>query len=596
MAIAEDNQEKAERLRLVYRSETGGQPSDVELPFRILVLGDFTRDERAGLTDDNLPVAITQRNLSTAFAKFAPRLRLQVPNRLDNDPETVLPVELHFTAIDDFDPDNLIKQIPELRTLLDLRRLLWRYREHGADLRDVANDMQRLLGGWAKKSASGKFWYEAMKAKISALGAHNVGQMLAEVDARLGPQLDVILHHPEFRALEAAWRSLQFAADRIDFSENIMLDVFNVSKRRLLEEFEDVPELLQSRLYHLVYTNEFGQYGGRPYSVIIGDYRFGPSAEDVKLLQSMASIAAISHAPFIAGASPQFFGAGNFNELSRIRDMASHMEQPQFTKWRSLRAVEDARYIALAMPRFLLRRAYGTSGLKSIAFDYTESFAADEERCLWGNAAFAFVTRLTASFERFRWCLNVSGKEYGKVEGLSVATDEGPGKIPTEVIVDDSLEVDLARFGFITLTVHRGDSEAAFYTATSVQSMPADTDNDMTSAALFSRKLAGQLPYLLLVSRLAHYLKVMQREHLGGWRNRAEIEKELGRWLQQYVTDMANPAPSVRARRPLRHAKIEVVEVPGKTDWYLVRLNVMPHLKYLGSPFTLGLSGKLDKT
>jgi type VI secretion system protein ImpC len=97
------------------------------------------------------------------------------------------------------------------------------------------------------------------------------------------------------------------------------------------------------------------------------------------------------------------------------------------------------------------------------------------------------------------------------------------------------------------------------------------------------------------VSRLAHYLKVMQREHLGAWRNRAEVEKELGHWIQQYVTDMANPAPSVRARRPLRQAKIEVLEVPGKTDWYLVRLNITPHLKYLGSPFSLAVSGKLEK-
>jgi type VI secretion system protein ImpC len=595
MALTEDNQDKTERLRLVYRSEAAGQPSDVELPFRILVLGDFTHDDRAGLSVENLPVAIRNRELDTAFAKFAPVLHLQVPNRLGNESDEVLMVELHFKAITDFEPDNLIEQIPELRGLLELRRLLWRYREHGADLREIANDMQRLLGSWAQETAAGKFWYEALKARISALGAHNVGQMLAEVDARLGPQLDVILHHPRFRALESAWRSLQFMVERMDFSENCLLDVLNVGKQQLLEEFEDVPELVQSRLYQLVYTNEFGQYGGRPYSVMIGNYQFGPAAQDVKLLQSLASIAAVAHAPFIAGAAPQFFGTGDFNELSRIRDLASHMEQPQFTKWRSLRDSEDARYVALVLPRFLLRRGYGTSGLKTAAFDYTEIFSADEERCVWGNAAFAFATRLAASFARYRWCLNVSGKEHGRVDGLTVTTEEGPGKIPSEVIVDDSLEVDLARFGFITLTVHRGDSEAAFYTATSIQSMPTETESNASSAALFGRKLAGQLPYLLLISRLAHYLKVMQREHLGAWRNRAEVEKELAQWLQQYVTDMANPAPSVRARRPLRQAKIEVVEVPGKTDWYLVKLNIMPHLKYLGSPFSLGLSGKLDK-
>ncbi|HEY1991415.1 MAG TPA: type VI secretion system contractile sheath large subunit, partial [Gammaproteobacteria bacterium] len=430
---------------------------------------------------------------------------------------------------------------------------------------------------------------------VGALGAHNVGQMLAEVDARLGPQLDRILHHPEFRALEASWRGLAFLLERVDYGENCVVEVLNVSRQSLQEDFEDVPEVVQSHLYQMVYTGEFGQYGGRPYSLLIGDYSFGPSAPDVHLLQNLASVAAVAHAPFIGAAGPGFFGLDDYASLPRIRDLRSLMSEPQFTKWRGFRAGEDARYLGLTLPRFLLRRAYGTPGLKAATFDYTENFTAGEERCLWGNAAYAFATRLAASFARFRWCLNVTGKEYGKVAGLSVSTAEGPGKVPTEVVVDDSLEVDLSRFGFITLTVHRGDSQAAFYTAVSVQSVPEE-EAGANVAASFGRKLAAQLPYLLLVSRLAHYLKVMQREHLGAWRNRAEIEKELGRWMQQYVTDMANPAASVRARRPLRQAKIEVVEVPGKNDWYLVKLNITPHLKYLGSPFSLAVTGKLEKS
>jgi type VI secretion system protein ImpC len=427
---------------------------------------------------------------------------------------------------------------------------------------------------------------------VAALGAHNVGQMLAEIDARLGPQLDQILHHPEFRGLEASWRGLQFLTERVDQGENCVVEVLNLSKQHLQEDFEDVPEVVQSQLYQLIYTGEFGQYGGRPYSLLVGDFGFGPGAADVRLLQNLASVAAVAHAPFIAAAGPGFFGLTSFAGLPRLRDLRSLMAQPEFTKWRGLRESEDARYLGLTLPRFLLRRAYGTPGLKAAAFDYTESFTGDEDRCLWGNAAYAFATRLAASFARFRWCLNVTGKEYGRVEGLTVQ-GEGPGMVPTEVVVDDTLEVDLSRFGFITLTAHRGENEVAFYTATSVQSVPEE--ENATPGAGIGRKLAAQLPYLLLVSRLAHYLKVMQREHLGAWRNRAEVEKELGHWIQQYVTDMANPAPSVRARRPLRQAKIEVLEVPGKNDWYLVKLNITPHLKYLGSPFSLAVSGKLEK-
>lgn len=592
--MADEALEKAERLRLVYRSESAGRESDVELPFRILVLGDFTRDGRAAFGEGNLPIVLPARDLDPVLAKLSPKLKLQVPNVLSEASDTPLEVELRFRGLNDFTPDRIIRQVPELKGLLELRALLWRYRERGANVREIAADIQALLGEWDVGGGSGQFWQDALKSKVGAMGAHNVGQMLAEVDARLGPQLDRILHHPEFRALEASWRGLAFLLERVDYGENCIVEVLNLSKQSLQEDFEDVPEVVQSHLYRLVYTGEFGQYGGRPYSLLVGDYSFGPGAQDVYLLQSLASVAAVAHAPFIAAAGPACFGLDSFANLTRLRDLRSLMNEPQFTKWRSFRSSEDARYVGLTLPRFLLRRAYGMQGLKAATFDYMESFTADEERCLWGNSAYAFATRLAASFARFRWCLNVTGKEYGKVEGLAVSAAEGPGKIPTEVVVDDSLEVDLSRFGFITLTVHRGDNEAAFYTAVSTQSVPEEEAGANVSA-VFGRKLAAQLPYLLLVSRLAHYLKVMQREHLGAWRNRAEIEKELGRWLQQYVTDMANPAASVRARRPLRQAKIEVVEVPGKNDWYLVKLNITPHLKYLGSPFSLAVTGKLEK-
>lgn len=593
--MAEEVLEKAERLRLVYRTDNAGRETDVELPFRMLVLGDFTRDTRAAFEGNNAPVAVTGRDLDQVLAKLAPRLKLQVPSKLSDAADAPLEVELEFRSLADFTPDRLIRQVPELRALLELRTLLWRYRERGADTRQIAADIQELLAKWTMDTRSGRFWDDALKSRVAALGAHNVGQMLAEVDARLGPQLDQVLHHPEFRALESSWRGLQFLVERVDQTENCLVEILNISKQSLQEDFEDVPEVVQSHLYQLIYTGEFGQYGGRPYSLLIGDYSFEPGAADVRMLQNLASVAAVAHAPFVSAAGPGFFGLPSFAGLPRIRDLRSLMAEPQFIKWRSLRESEDARYLGLTLPRFLLRRAYGTPGFKTAAFDYTESFAEGEDRCLWGNSAYAFATRLAASFARFRWCLNVTGKEYGRVDGLVVSGDEGPGKVPTEVVVDDSLEVDLSRFGFITLTTHRGENQAAFYTAVSVQSVPEEEAGGNVSA-VFGRKLAAQLPYLLLVSRLAHYLKVMQREHLGAWRNRAEIEKELGHWMQQYVTDMANPAPSVRARRPLRQAKIEVVEVPGKTDWYLVRLSITPHLKYLGSPFSLAVSGKLEKS
>jgi type VI secretion system protein ImpC len=211
---------------------------------------------------------------------------------------------------------------------------------------------------------------------------------------------------------------------------------------------------------------------------------------------------------------------------------------------------------------------------------------------LWGNSAFAFVPRLADSFARTRWCLNIAGDEFGKVEGLDLTTT-GARVIPTEVLVTDRRESDLVRHGFLPLTVHKGVDTAAFYAAQSIQQVADDGEGH--AAAILSRKLGAQLPYLFIVSRLAHYIKMMQREHIGSWSNSADIERQVNEWLKQYISDMDNPAASVRARRPLRRARLSVREVEGKGDWYLLDLKVMPHLKYMGSSFTLSELGKLDK-
>lgn len=114
-------------------------------------------------------------------------------------------------------------------------------------------------------------------------------------------------------------------------------------------------------------------------------------------------------------------------------------------------------------------------------------------------------------------------------------------------------------------------------------------------AAELNYKLSTQLPYMFVVNRLAHYIKVIQREHIGTWKQRGDLEDELNKWIRQYVSDQENPAPGVRSRRPLRRAVIEVKDVPGDPGWYSVSMKVMPHFKYMGANFTLSLVGKLDK-
>ncbi len=427
-----------------------------------------------------------------------------------------------------------------------------------------------------------------------------VDDMIAELDKKLSLQLDAILHHPEVQKLESAWRSLSFLVDRTDFRENIKLEIVNVSKDDLLEDFEDSPEVVKSGLYKTLYTAEYGQFGGKPYAAMVGNYDFGPGPQDVKLLQYVASVAAMSHAPFIASAGPQFFGLDDFNGLPNLKDLKSIFEGPQYTKWQSFRESEDARYACLTLPRFLLRLPYGPDTQPVKAFNYQEDVSASHRDYCWGNAAFTFASRLTDAFAKYRWCANIIGPMGGgAVEDLPLHQFEAMGavqtKIPTEVLISERREYELAEEGFIGLTMRKGSDNAAFFSANSVQKPKFFGISKEGKEAELNYKLGLQLPYMFVINRLAHYLKVIQRENIGTWKERADLQRELNTWIGQYVTEMDNPPPGARSRRPLRMAQITVEDVEGEPGWYRVGMKVRPHFKYMGAFFTLSLVGKLDK-
>jgi type VI secretion system protein ImpC len=438
---------------------------------------------------------------------------------------------------------------------------------------------------------------ERETVKVSKAG---LDDMIAEIDRKMSLQVDEILHHTAFQQIESAWRSLDFLVDRTDFRENIKVEILHVTKDELLEDFEDAAEIVKSGLYKTVYTSEYGQFGGKPYACLIGNYEFGAGPQDMRLLQHTAAVAAMSHTPFIAAAASDFFGIDDYTTLPNLKDIKSIMEGPQYIKWQSFRETEDARYVGLALPRFLLRLPYGPETQPVKSFTYQERVSAGHELYSWGNAAFAFATRVTDSFAKYRWCANIIGPQGGgAIEDLPLHQYEAMGaiqtKIPTEVLISERREFELAEEGFIALTMRKGSDNAAFFSANSVQKPKYFGISKEGKDAELNYKLGLQLPYMFIISRLAHYLKVIQRENIGTWKERSDLEIELNNWIRQYVSDMDNPMAGVRSRRPLRQAEIGVEEVPGEPGWYRVSLKVRPHFKYMGAYFTLSLVGKLDK-
>ncbi len=427
-----------------------------------------------------------------------------------------------------------------------------------------------------------------------------VDRMIAEIDRKLGLQVDEVLHSPDFQALESAWRGLKLLVDRTDFRENIELEFINVTKDELLDDFLDAPEVVQSSLYKTIYTAEYGQFGGKPVGAMIGNYYFGPSAMDVRLLQSMAAVATMSHAPFIAAADPAFFGVNSFERLPSLKDLQDVFTGPRYAKWNGFRESEDSRYVGLTLPRFLLRQPYDPEDNPIKAFVYKEDVDGNHEHFLWGNTAFAMATRLTDSFAKFRWCPNIIGpRSGGAVEDLPVHLFESMGdiemKIPTEILISDRREYELAEQGFIALTMRKGADNAAFFSANSCQKPKFFGISAEGKTAELNYRLATQLPYMFVISRLAHYIKVLQREQIGSWKERTDLERELNTWIRQYVADQENPSSDTRSRRPLREARIVVEDVEGDPGWYRVTMSVRPHFKYMGAYFTLSLVGKLDK-
>jgi type VI secretion system protein ImpC len=427
-----------------------------------------------------------------------------------------------------------------------------------------------------------------------------VDAMIAEIDQRLSAQINEILHHEGFQQLESSWRSLKYLVDKVNFRENVRVEVLNCSKQDLIDDFEDSPEIPKSGLYRLVYSREYGTFGGQPTGLMVANYDFGPGPQDIQLLQNAASVAAMAHAPFLANAGPEFFGEDSFEALPRLKDLKSLFEGPQYARWHSFRESEDARYVGLCMPRFLLRLPYGQNTTPVKSFNFDEDVTGHHGRYLWGPASAAFATRVSDSFAKYRWCPNIIGPQAGgAVEDLPLhqykAMGEIQTKIPTEIQLTERREYELSEEGFIGLVFRKDSDNAAFFSANSCQKPQIFADTPEGKAQELNYRLGTQLPYMFIMTRLAHYLKVMQREQIGTWKERGDLERELNKWINQYVADMENPAPAVRSRKPLRQAKVVVEDVAGQPGWYKCGLQVRPHFKYMGASFTLSLVGKLDK-
>jgi len=420
---------------------------------------------------------------------------------------------------------------------------------------------------------------------------------IAEFDHRLSQQLDEILHQQDFQRLESSWRGLKFLVDRTDFRRNCRIEVLQISKTELLQNFEDSPETVQSGLYQQIYTQEYDQPGGEPVTAMVSNYEFGRDPQDVTLLQNIAKVAAATHCPFIGSVGEKFFGLDSIHKLPNLPDLAAHFDTAEYTKWRSFRQSEDSRFVGLVAPRFLLRLPYGPESVPTKSFNYTEDVTGEtHERYLWGNASCAFAANLARSFVNNGWCVQIRGPQAGGlVENLPIHLYDAGGnklvKIPTEILIPDTREFEFAKLGFIPLSFYKNRDYACFFSANSIQEPKLYDSKEATA----NSRISSRLPYIFLVSRIAHYLKVIQRENIGAAKDKSVLEEELNKWIQGLVTEMKNPSPELIATHPLRKAMVKVEDIAENPGFFKVQMFVMPHFQIEGMDVNLSLVAQMPK-
>ena len=427
----------------------------------------------------------------------------------------------------------------------------------------------------------------------------SIEAIIGAIDSKLSEQINLILHNEDFQKLESAWRGLHHLVSNTETDEKLRIRVMDVSKeelRRTLRRYKGIG-WDQSPFFKRIYEEEYGQLGGEPYGCLVADYYFDHTPPDVELLGSLAKISAAAHAPFIAGASPSVLQMNSWQELANPRDLSKIFQNLEYAPWNALRNSEDARYVGLAMPRFLSRLPYGINTNPVDAFDFEEDTdGADHRKYVWSNAAYAMAVNINRSFKQYGWCTLIRGVESGGVvENLpchTFPTDDGgvDMKCPTEIAISDRREAELSKNGFISLVHRKNTDYAAFIGAQSLQKPAEYYDADATANA----NLSARLPYLFACSRFAHYLKCIVRDKIGAFKEREDMQRWLNEWIMNYVdADPANSSQETKARRPLAAAEVVVEEQEGNPGYYSAKFFLRPHFQLEGLTVSLRLVARL---
>lgn len=417
------------------------------------------------------------------------------------------------------------------------------------------------------------------------------------IEHHISRQLDAVMHHPDFQRVEGLWRGLKHLLYNTDYRQNVKTEILEVSEDDLRQDFEDAPEIIQTALYTHTYTTEYDTPGGEPIGAVISAYEFDGSPQVVALLRNILKVSASAHMPFTGSAGPQFFLKHSMEQVAAIKDTGNYLDRAEYLKWKPFGETNDARYTRLVMPRVPGRLPYRPDTLPVRSFNYVEVVKGpDHEEYLWTNASFALAANMVHSFIKNSWCVEIRGPQAGgAVRELPIHLyDLGTGsqvKNPSEVMLPETREFEFSNLGVLTLFWYKNRNYACFFSVNPVQK-PALYD---TPDATANSRINLRLPYIFLLSRIAHYLKIIQRENIGPTRDRRLLELELNNWVKGMVTEMTDPVDTLQASYPLRDAKVVVEDIEDNPGFFRVQLFAVPHFRVVVMDVNLSLVFQMPK-
>lgn len=607
------------RVKITYEVETEGAVELKELPHVLGIIADLSGQsdvQKAELRHRKF-IFLTNDNLKDVMSSIRPRVIFSVDNKIAGKGN--LGVDLTFTSMDDFEPLSIISQCAPLKDLFSSRTKLsdlvakidgnpklsmaldgvLKGGDKKADVNKLVQDTQMVRDA-SQADYAGQLIQEFLNIQDSVAGdaLGTVLKKIDDLDRQISVQLDEILHHPDFLKLEGSWRGLNLLMQNTSVGKNVQIRLLNITQAELAYDLEKAIEFDQSQLFKKVYEEEYGTFGGNPYSILMADFEFGRSNFDIELLRKLAEVASAAHAPLVAAANPSLLDINSFAEIGHIRDIATVFQSTELGKWMSYRQMEESRYVALTLPHVLARAPYGKETNPVFGLNYEENVdGQDNSKFCWTSAAWMMVGRVLESANMFGWPASIRGVENGglvtDLPYYTFKTSDGDValKCPTEVAITDRREKELSDQGLIALCHCKNRDYAAFFSSqTTNQPKIYNLDEANANAALSAR-----LSYMLAASRFAHYIKVMVRDKIGSFMERADLERYLNNWLTSYVLLNPDASEGSKARFPLRAGRVDVYSDPGNPGSYKAVIFLRPHFQLEELTTSLRLVADLPK-